>query len=525
MFTEAEQNALRAVLAQPDDFSRRLVLADMLLERGHPLGELIHLECSPGPLDLARVVALRRELEPVVRGELYPWACSVGFDGGLPFCVEVDRARLSSPVPQREPCELPLRWVRIAGEPGFVFHLLSLPVCEQVECVDLFRAEFDTACTQFLGDAPPPVPRLRALRHLLAPDEAPPAHWKPLVSETFADVQVLSVRAQHDALGEWLALTPSARCIDLRGSGPWIPRGLRQEATQFVKAVPGRELRFNGVRVAPEHLDEALREPSRPQVSLSEVAQPPFDTAEAVEVHEFLDAGAHLAEATLGNDRGLWLRLEGSRAFIDHLRLVQSVRLAMMAPLHANVVAPRRAVRHGHDMWLRLPEGLRVFEPASEPRGVLRDVLAVGRALESLGPYLVKHASPALRALPIPRWGLLRASDGTVRMLVPPDGPFLPDDDPLAWGPPTEFLPRDVSRGLAALLLHWLTGRPWAVLAASGGVYGFGDWVALERAKRASLPPGLPAPLVPVLERALSVEFETQLTLGDFLAALAPLAS
>jgi hypothetical protein len=31
--------------------------------------------------------------------------------------------------------------------------------------------------------------------------------------------------------------------------------------------------------------------------------------------------------------------------------------------------------------------------------------------------------------------------------------------------------------------------------------------------------------LVPVLERALSVEFETQLTLGDFLAALAPLAS
>lgn len=520
MFTDAEQAFLREALDHPEDVSRRLVLADQLLERGEPLGELLRLECTPGPLDVARVAALRAELEPVVRQQLYPFAVSVGFDGGLPFAVEVDAARLRAPGPWDQPCEVPARWVRISGEPGFVFNLLRQPVCARVECVDLFRASFNTPYTQFVGEPPPPVPRLRSLRHVWLPDAPPPAHWLPFLQETFLDVEVVSVRSEHFSLDAWLALMPAARCIDLRGAGPRIHWGLRQDALRFVKAGATRELRLNGVRILPEHLEEAVVEPPRPQAALPDTATPAVEAVSAVEVRRFLDASEHLADATVGGEAGLWLRQRPSGGFLDAAQVEPSARLAMLAPRHPHLVTPRRAALQGQALWLRLPEGLTVFEPASDAPGAVRDAVQLGRALEALAPWLLQHASPMVNLLPVPRWGLLRGADGALQLLAPTDRPFVPEDDAQSWGLPVDLAPHELARGLAAVLVHWLTGRPWALLTTPGGAFVYADWVAAERAKRARLPEGLPAELVPLLSRALGDRYEERVPLTEFLAGL-----
>lgn len=523
MFTPAEQAVLREVLDHPEDLARRLVLADMLLERGERLGELLRLECTPGPLDLARITALRTELEPGLRRELYPYAVSVGFDGGLPFTLEVDMARLRANVPQGEPSPLPVRWLRLSGDPGFVFNLLRQPVCERLECLDLSRAGFDTPYTQFVGEAPPPVPRLKSLRRLWVPDAPPPAHWLPLVRETFLDVEVLSVRGSVFSLDQWLELAPKTRCLDFRGLGRRVPLELRERALAFVKEAPGRTLRVASVEVAPEHLDEALLDEPRHQVPLSDVANPPFDKVDAVEVHRFLDEGEHLADATIAGARGLWLRLKTTDSFIDQVRVAHSVRLAMMAPLHPHLVVARRAAKHGRDMWLLLPDGLKPLEPS--PDSALRDALQLGRALKALAPYLAQHASPLVNALPVSRWCLLRNVDVALQLLVPADLPYHPEHDALAWGTPVELTPRDLARGVAAVLLQWLTGRPLALLTAPGGTYSYADHVAMDRARQAPLPAGLPEPLAPLLARACSPRFEERLTLDELLAALERLAA
>jgi uncharacterized protein (TIGR02996 family) len=518
MFIESEQPLLRAALERPEALELRLVLADHLLERGEPLGELLRLECGPGPVDVGRVAALRAELEPGLRRALYPCAVALGFEGGLPFCVEVDRQRLPGGASCAEPCEVPPGWVRVTGEPGFVFHVLRQPLCAQAACVDLSRARFDVAFTSFIGAPPPPVPRLPALRRLLLPDAAPPAHWRPLLGETFLDVEVVCVGSGQRALQDWLALMPGVRCIDLRGALDETPPPLLDEARRFVAAAPGRELRLRGVRVGAAQLGAALEESPRRVVPLGRDVTP-LVAVEAVVVHRVLPPGERIAEATVGGERGLWLRLEGDR-YADAEQVTHAARVALLAPDHPHLVRARRACLHQRHLWLQLPEGLSVLEPAPDARGALRDAVALGRALEVLGPWLERHASSALGALPVPRWGLWRAADGALRLLALPDAPFLAPDEPLAWGLPTDLTPTALAHGLAEVLVHWLTGRPRALLTAPGGALAYADWVAIERARAAPLPRGLPPGVEPLLARALSDRFEERVTLAALVEGL-----
>lgn len=523
MFTDAEQAVLREVLAHPDEPARRLVLADMLLERGERLGELLQLENTPGPLDTARVAALREELEPLVRRALYPFARAVGFERGLPFLLQVDRERLGA---LEQPAVLPPRWLEVSGDAATAFGVLRQPMFAQLEALDLLRADFDSPYVHFVGDAPPAVPRLRALRHLWLAQSPPPNHWLPLVQDAFRDVERASLRGDCEALAAWLPLVPNVRCLDVRTTSRALLPQVRDELLRFVRGAPDRELRANGYLVAPEHLEEAAAVERRHEVPLSEVAQPPSSRATEVALHHFLDAGEHLAEATLEGERGLWLRLHPPRdAYLDHVHVAQAVRLAMMAPLHAHLVTVRRAVRHERDMWLRLPDGLEPFTPSPDVALAVRDAVHLGRALSALAPYLTQHASPHIDVLPVPRWSLVRDARGQLQLLVPADRPYESGADAAAWGVPAGLTPRELARGLAAVLLHWLTGRPHVVLTAPGGRYAYPDGVALERARGRVDLAGVPDPLAPLLGRALSARHEERLTLPELLAGLAPHAA
>ena len=68
--------------------------------------------------------------------------------------------------------------------------------------------------------------------------------------------------------------------------------------------------------------------------------------------------------------------------------------------------------------------------------------------------------------------------------------------------------------------MHWLTGRPWALVMAPGGALAYADWVAIERARAAPLPRGLPPGVEPLLARALSDRFEERVTLAALVEGL-----
>jgi uncharacterized protein (TIGR02996 family) len=84
--------ALRAaVYAAPDDDAPRLVLADYLLERGDPRGELIHVQCAIARGDHAEALLAREQalLRDRPRG---PIPMAIGYDRGLARAIlEADR--------------------------------------------------------------------------------------------------------------------------------------------------------------------------------------------------------------------------------------------------------------------------------------------------------------------------------------------------------------------------------------------------------------------------------------------------
>lgn len=90
---DEEAELLECVYARPDDDAPRLVLADWLLERGDPRGELIALQLRPelGPAQAARAARLQRTLGMRLLGPIAPVVsvASAALERGFPSSVEV----------------------------------------------------------------------------------------------------------------------------------------------------------------------------------------------------------------------------------------------------------------------------------------------------------------------------------------------------------------------------------------------------------------------------------------------------
>lgn len=100
-----EAQLLDSVWADPDDDGPRLVYADWLMERGHPHGELIALQCRRargGGLPSAREVELERQLADSLLGKVGEFVDEVRFRRGFPHAARVinrmDRLSLTHPV-------------------------------------------------------------------------------------------------------------------------------------------------------------------------------------------------------------------------------------------------------------------------------------------------------------------------------------------------------------------------------------------------------------------------------------------
>jgi uncharacterized protein (TIGR02996 family) len=79
----SERDLYRAVYENPDDDAPRAVLADFLMERGDPRGELISLQLAPPPQDHKRSLQLIRKNAKAWIGALAPFVKYVGYPNVL----------------------------------------------------------------------------------------------------------------------------------------------------------------------------------------------------------------------------------------------------------------------------------------------------------------------------------------------------------------------------------------------------------------------------------------------------------
>src|SRR5688572_11671410 len=100
-----EAKLLDAIWADPDDDGPRLVYADWLMERGHPHGELIALQCERarrGGRVTEREVELEGQVADSLLGKVGEYLDQVRFRRGFPHAARVihrmDRLSLTDPV-------------------------------------------------------------------------------------------------------------------------------------------------------------------------------------------------------------------------------------------------------------------------------------------------------------------------------------------------------------------------------------------------------------------------------------------
>ncbi|MCP3135991.1 TIGR02996 domain-containing protein [Pyxidicoccus xibeiensis] len=98
------ESLLARIHAHPEDVDARLVLADLLMDMGDPLGEFIMLQCSPQP-DPNRVEALLTEHRAEWQAPLGPSVETryTRFERGFPVAVRVRGTRTGPPPPPPGP--------------------------------------------------------------------------------------------------------------------------------------------------------------------------------------------------------------------------------------------------------------------------------------------------------------------------------------------------------------------------------------------------------------------------------------
>lgn len=520
MFLDAEREQYRALFEHEDDLSLRLVLADALLERGEPLGELIRLAVEGHPSADAKA----RALVPQLARALYPGATDLAFDRGLPFAAQIDVRRAFAGDPGATPA-WPLRWATIPGDTG-ALAVLRLPLFADLERLDLSGAWFSPQFTMFVSGTPAPVPRLSRLQHLVAPAQPPQAHWRPLLVETFDQATTLSLPLEVEDLSTWLTLVPRARRLDLAVGRGRLAEPVRAELLRWVRAQPDRELALSGVTVSPARFDELLAAlgPALPPAPLADVSDPPTSRVTTLALHGELAPHSDLFDATLDGSRGTWVRLQGDRRELGReFQVQQDLRLLMMAPLRAGVAGGKSARKSDDATWVLLGEGLRPLGRPGTPAAAVRAALELGEGLEALAGFVTQHTARRAFPWPLRPADVLVGSDGRVRVLPPRQTAPVPDGGATSLGFPTRTTTWSLALFLAAVLVEWLTGHPLAPVTVRR-LRAEEDWAEWERLTRLletpRLPPGLPPRLVPLLAQAFSTRHEERPTLPGFLAGL-----
>lgn len=256
MFAPAERALLRDLFEHPEDLARREVLADVLLERGLPLGELLRLESErvPDPRRFELRSAVEAALAP-----LYPRSRSLVHVRGLPAAGLFEAEEVSRASAERKDPAWPLRHVALQchGALGAVHGALQAPLFAHVEELDLSSVSVVGTYTQFVGSAPEPMKPLPRLRWLALPESDLPKHWRPVLPPAFARARVVRVHPQG-ALPAWLGDLFQLERLELwaaRGEvGPAVADGLRE----WAEGRGGDCLRVNGRPCPASELDARL---------------------------------------------------------------------------------------------------------------------------------------------------------------------------------------------------------------------------------------------------------------------------
>jgi hypothetical protein len=441
-FTTRELELLLAATTAGDGAARE-VLADVLLERGHPLGELLRLEAEER--DLPRRRALERGLRESLRSTLLPWAKEIELDRGLPaWALFAPRLRVLS----REDADTtwPVPAVTVTGEFREVMPLLRSSAVRRLTELDLSPVWATSPFTMWVDGPPPPLEVLPALTSLALPQGEVPPHWVPILAPGFAQVREVAVGIGPGfELPGWVLALPKlsrVRLVPGREPGDGL---VVDAALAWSETAQGRALEWLG-----ETLDgRGLRRALRPALPGERVVLP-----EETNLRAELDA-------------------EGPTSRVFHVRDTPMVVLRVDdapaadlfgAPRHPHLVRARGLVRIRRALFVELeaPGELLTLERVTPGQAVRR----TQQLLAALEAWWGPSAPDVLSGewVGLGRDQLRRRGDGTLAVIptltrrLGPDAHALPElaGLPLAWSR-TETMLLELS---GAMLFEWLTGLP-----------------------------------------------------------------
>jgi hypothetical protein len=256
MFTKDERRLLVQAASRPDDDAPRQVLADLLLERAHPLGELLRLEAEER--DLPRRRALEASLLEPLRAELVPWCRELELDAGLPAWALADPLS-TRPGLTDEPA-WSVRSLSLLGQFRDSLPLLRSAVARAVQVLDCSAMWATTQYTMWIDGAPPPLQLLPALVEWALPQGEIPAHWVPILAPGFSALRQLTVGVGPGfTLPDWALTFPKLERVRLvpgrePGDGDVVLR-----ACDWAVRRPGKPLEWLGERLDVAGVQRALR--------------------------------------------------------------------------------------------------------------------------------------------------------------------------------------------------------------------------------------------------------------------------
>ncbi|MCA2978488.1 MAG: hypothetical protein INH41_12395 [Myxococcaceae bacterium] len=494
-FTDRELELMLAATTAGDEAARE-VLADALLERGHPLGELLRLEAGAG--GLPRRLTLERELREPLRAALLPWALELELDRGLPawaLCMPQARALRQAEVDEGWPVPA----VTVAGELREAMPLLRSPAARGLRELDLSPVWATSQYTMRVGGPPPPLEVLPALKTLALPQGEVPEHWVPVLAPGLASVQevVVGIGANF-SLPDWvLALPRLARVRLVPGREP-ADGAVVDTALAWSEAGPGRALEWLGETLDARGVRQALR-PALP----GEVVALPEE--------------AHLrAELEPEGPSSRVFRVSGAPMVVLRTEDAPAADL-VRAPRHPLLVGVKGLVRIRRGLFAELdapgaPLGLSRLTPPAAVR------LAT-QLLEALEAWWSTAAPDVLSGewVGLGRDQVRRRDDGRLALVptltrrVGPDAHALPElaGVPLAWGRTSTM----VLRLAGALLFEWLTGVPF-LDSADGSALAVHRRLSLRLAR-----PPLPSAVDPALapfDEAVALALSGQTSLAQW---------